>query len=107
VASEVKTAPGSCQAHVEQVESQAGDPLKQSLEGALIGDLGAKRGRALAHADVAVVELSAQRGTCLACEGDLIRSCLHGARLAASPLFCAQTLTDRRADVITLRRVNS
>jgi hypothetical protein len=74
VASEIRSAPGSCQAHVEQVESQAGDPLQESLEGALIWYFGAKRGRAGAHADVAVVELCAQRGTGLASEGDLIRS---------------------------------
>ena len=70
----VKRAPGGGQAHVEQVESQAGDPLQEPLEGALIGYLGAQRGRALAHADVTVLELRAQRGTRLACEGDLIRS---------------------------------
>jgi hypothetical protein len=74
VVSEVTSAIGGCQAHVEQVESQARDPLQQSLEGALIGYLDAKRGRAAAHADVAVVELCAQRGTRLAGESNLIRS---------------------------------
>ena len=74
VALKVRSALGGRQAHVEQVESQAGDPLQESLEGALIWYLGAKRGRALAHADVAVVELRAQHGTGLACEGNLVRS---------------------------------
>jgi hypothetical protein len=73
-ASEVGSAPGGRQAHVEQVESQAGDPLQESLEGALIRYFGAKRGRTGAHAHVAVVELRAQRGTRLASEGNLIRS---------------------------------
>jgi hypothetical protein len=74
VGSEVRSALGGRQAHVEQVESQAGDPLQDSLEGALIWYFDAKRGRAGAHADVAVVELRAQRGTRLASEGNLIRS---------------------------------
>jgi hypothetical protein len=57
----------------DQVESQAGDPLQESLQGALIRYFGAKRGRAQADADVAVVELRAQRGPGLAGEGDLVR----------------------------------
>jgi hypothetical protein len=60
------------QGYIDQFESQAGDPLQESLEGALIRYFGAKRGRALPYADVAVVELCAQRGTRLAGEGNLI-----------------------------------
>jgi hypothetical protein len=73
-ASEVRSAPRGGQAHVEQVESQARDPLQESLEGTLIWYFGAQRGSAGAHADVAVVELCAQRGTRLASEGNFVRS---------------------------------
>jgi hypothetical protein len=59
---------------VDQLESEAGEPLQESLQGALIWQLGSKGCRGVAHADVAVVELRAQHGTCLTCESDLIRS---------------------------------
>jgi hypothetical protein len=86
VASEVRGGLGGSQAHVEQLESQAGDPLQESLEGTLIWYLGAKRGRARAHADVAVVELCAQRGARLTGEGNLIRSRLHRRSPRSLPL---------------------
>jgi hypothetical protein len=60
--------------HVQQFEAEARDSLQESLQGALIWQFGAKRGRARAHADVAVVERTAQRGTRLSDEGDLVRS---------------------------------
>jgi hypothetical protein len=59
---------------MDQFESEAGDPLQESLQGALIWQLGSKGCRAGAHADFAVVELCAQHGTCLTRESDLIRS---------------------------------
>ena len=62
---------------VDQFESEAGDPLQESLEAALVGQFGSQGCRAGAHADLAVVELRAQHGTCLTCESDLICSWLH------------------------------
>jgi hypothetical protein len=59
---------------VDELEFEAGDPLQESLQGALVWQLGSKGGRAWAQADVAVVEFCAQHGTCLTCESDLIRS---------------------------------
>jgi hypothetical protein len=46
--------------HVDQLEAQAGDPLQEPVEGALIGQLGSQGGGARAHADLAVVEFRAQ-----------------------------------------------
>jgi hypothetical protein len=60
--------------YIDQLESQAGDPLQKSVEGALIWQLGSQRRGARAHADLAVVEFRAQHGTCLAHESDLVRS---------------------------------
>ena len=62
---------------VDQFESEGGDPLQESLEAALVWQLGSQGCRAGADADVAVVELCAQHGTCLTCESDLICSWLH------------------------------
>jgi hypothetical protein len=62
---------------VDQVESEAGDPLMESVQAALVWQLGSQGCRAGAPADFAVVELCAQHGTCLTCESDLIGSWLH------------------------------
>ena len=51
---------------VDQFESEADDPLQESLEAALVWQLGSQGCRAGAHADFAVIELRAQHGTCLA-----------------------------------------
>ena len=51
--------------HVDQLEPEPGDPLQESLEGALIWQLGSQRGGARAHADLAVVEFRAQHPACL------------------------------------------
>jgi hypothetical protein len=64
-------------AHVDELEAEAGDPLQESLEGALIYEPGTKCGRARAHADFAVIEFRAQHVACLAGESDLIWSWLH------------------------------
>jgi hypothetical protein len=61
-------------AHVDKLEAEAGNPLQQSVQGALIQQSGMKRGCAGAHADVAVVELRADYGTRLAHESDLKHS---------------------------------
>jgi hypothetical protein len=59
---------------MDELEFEADDPLQESLQGALVWQLGSKGCRAGAHADFAVVELCAQHGTCLTCESDLICS---------------------------------
>jgi hypothetical protein len=59
--------------HVDKLESQAGDPLQESVEGTLIWQLGPQGCDARTHADLAVVELRAEHGACLANESDLIR----------------------------------
>ena len=64
-------------AHVDEFEAEAGDPLQQSLQGALVYEPGMKRGGAAAHADFAVVEFRAQQVARLAGEGDLVWSWLH------------------------------
>jgi hypothetical protein len=60
--------------YVDQFQAEAGDPLYQSVEGALIGDLEMKRGRAGAHADLTVVEFCPEDGARLAGESDLVCS---------------------------------
>jgi hypothetical protein len=64
-------------AHVDELEAEAGDPLQESLQGALIYEASMKRGRAGAHADFAVVELRPQQAARLADESDLVWSWLH------------------------------
>jgi hypothetical protein len=59
---------------MDELEFEADDPLEESLQGALVWQLGSERCRAGAHADFAVVEFRAQHGTCLTCESDLICS---------------------------------
>jgi hypothetical protein len=61
------------EAHEDYFEVEAGDPLHEPGQGCLIWQLGAKGCRAWAGGDLAVVEFRAQRGTCPAGEGDLIR----------------------------------
>ena len=88
---------------MDQFESEAGDPLQESLEAALVWELGSQGCRAWAHADVAVVELCAQQGTCLTCE---VISYVCGC--TGSRPRSRQTLTDgvsmpcSPVDVITL-----
>lgn len=45
--------------HIDQLESQAGEPLHEPVEGALIWQLGSQGCGARAHADLAVVEFCA------------------------------------------------
>ena len=57
---------------VDYFELEAGDPLHEPGQGCLVGQVGAKGCGAWADGDLAVVEFGAQRGTCLAGEGDLV-----------------------------------
>jgi hypothetical protein len=59
--------------HLDDFEPEAGDPLHKPGEGCRVWQLRAKGGGARADGDLAVVEFRAQRGACLAGEGDLIR----------------------------------
>jgi hypothetical protein len=61
-------------AHVDQFEAEAGDPLHEAVEGALIRELGTKCCCGGAHADFAVVEFGPQYAACLADESDLVGS---------------------------------
>ncbi len=61
-------------AYVDQLEAEAGDPLYESVEGALILELEMKRGCAGAHADLTVVEFCPDGGTRLAGDSDLVSS---------------------------------
>jgi hypothetical protein len=60
------------QAHVDYIESQAVDPLDQPGQRAPIRQFGPEGGAAGPYGDFAVVELRAERGTCLPEKGDLI-----------------------------------
>ena len=60
--------------YVDQFEAEAGDPLYQSVEGALIWELAMKRGCVGTYANLAVVEFCPNNGIRLADESDLIRS---------------------------------
>jgi hypothetical protein len=91
------------QVQVDQFESEAGDPLQESLQAALVCQLGSQGCRAGAHADFAVVELCAQQGTCPACESDLIRSWLHRfAPRSRQTLTGGVSMPCSPVDVITL-----
>jgi hypothetical protein len=72
-------------AHIEQLEPEAGDSLHEPLQGTLIKQLGTHGGRAWADGDLAVVEFRLHHGTHLTEEGNLIRSCL--AACSYSPGF--------------------
>ena len=90
---------------VDQFEAEAGDPLHQSLESALIRAFGAQRGRVRAHADFAVVKFCPHYRARLAGESDLVCSCLH--HFAASqPAIShgAPSMPGGRACVLTFRR---
>jgi hypothetical protein len=58
--------------HIDYFKTKADDPLYKPGEGSLVGQLGAEGGRIRACADLAVVELRAQRSAGLAAESDLI-----------------------------------
>jgi hypothetical protein len=59
------------------LKSESDDPLHDSPEGSLIGQVGAKGGRVLAYGDLAVVEFCAQYRTGVTCEGYLVRVWSH------------------------------
>jgi hypothetical protein len=61
-------------ADVDQFEAEVGDPLYESVEGALIWELAKKRGGVGPHADLAVVEFRPGNGIRLADESDFVRS---------------------------------
>jgi len=61
------------QVHIDDLKTEADDPLYKPGEGSLVGQLRAERGRIRARGDLAVVELRAQRSAGLAAESDLIR----------------------------------
>ncbi len=63
--------------HVDYLESQAADPLQESVQGGLIWQVGSQGGDVRADADLAVVEFRAQCGTCRAKERYLVRSWVH------------------------------
>jgi hypothetical protein len=60
------------EARVDDFQPQAGDPLHEPGQGGLIRQLGAKGRHIRADGDLAVIEFRAQRGACLAREGDLV-----------------------------------
>jgi hypothetical protein len=59
--------------HVGQFKPEASDPLQEPGEGCLIGQFGAKGGRARAYGDLTVVEFRAYCGARLAPERYLVR----------------------------------
>ena len=61
-------------AYIDQFEAEVGDPLYQSVEGALIWELAMQRGCVGTHADLAVVEFRPNNGIRPADESDLVRS---------------------------------
>ena len=61
-------------AYVDQFEAEVGDPLYQSVEGALIWELATKRGCVGPHADLAVVEFRPGHDIRLADESDFVYS---------------------------------
>ena len=60
--------------HVDQLEPEAGDPLQEPLQGALIWQLGAERRGARAYDDLTVVEFRAHDSTRLTSEGYFVCS---------------------------------
>ena len=58
--------------HLDNLEPQVDDSEHESGEGCLVGQHGAKGRRALARRDLAVIELRAQCGACLAREDELV-----------------------------------
>jgi hypothetical protein len=61
-------------ADADQFEAEVGDPLYESVEGALIWELAKQRGGVGPHADLAVVEFRPGNGIRLADESDFVRS---------------------------------
>jgi hypothetical protein len=61
-------------AYVDQFEAEVGDPLYESVEGALIWELAMKRGCVGPHADLAVVEFCPGNGIRLTDESDFVYS---------------------------------
>jgi hypothetical protein len=61
------------QVHIDDLETEADDPLDKPGKGSLVGQLRAEGGRIWACGDLAVVELRAKRSAGLAAESDLIR----------------------------------
>ena len=59
---------------VEQLEPETGDPLDNSVQGALIKQVSTQCRGASAHEDLAVVELRVQGGACLTDKRDLVCS---------------------------------
>src|SRR6202008_359655 len=65
------------QAHVDDIESQAVDPLDQAGQGAPVRQLRPEGGGARPYGDFAVLELRAERGARLPEKSDLISLWLH------------------------------
>ena len=61
-------------ADADQFEAEVGDPLDESVEGALIRELAMKRGCVGPHADLAVVEFCPGNGIRLTDESDFVHS---------------------------------
>jgi hypothetical protein len=61
-------------AYADQFEAEVGDPLYESVKGALIGELAMKRGCVGPHADLAVVEFCPDNGIRLTHESDFVHS---------------------------------
>ena len=61
-------------AYADQFEAKVGDPLYESVEGALIWELAMKRGCVGPHADLAVVEFCPCNGIRLTHESDFVHS---------------------------------
>lgn len=61
-------------AHINQLQPEAGDPLHESVQGALIRELSTKRRDTRADADFAVIKFRPHRGTRLTHECHLVCS---------------------------------
>ena len=61
-------------AYADQFEAEVGDPLYESVEGALIWELATKRGGVGPHSDLAVVEFCPGNGIRLTHESDFVYS---------------------------------
>jgi hypothetical protein len=62
---------------MHNVKPETCDPLHETAQGDLIGQIGTQRRRVRADGDLAVVEFRAQRRTHPAGEGDLVCLCWH------------------------------
>jgi hypothetical protein len=61
-------------AHADQFEAEVGDPLYESVKGALIWELAMKRGCVGPHTELAVVEFCPGDGIRLTDESDFVHS---------------------------------